>query len=171
MKFQGKPFTKGLSKKGAQGSLEYLIIIAGIVIIAAAVFFLTRGFFQTEKTGAADVMDSQTCIKLIDNKVHMQGEIRLVDDYESCLSRASIKAQNNSAPFTNWAVRFGTEIYFLMCPENETGSITIKDGLSRTMYQDSIQCAYGTVIGISDLLKNQDATITSQVNLTVAFVS
>ena len=42
-----EPFEKAREKKGAQGSLEYIIIIGGIIILAAATYFMLKGFSQT----------------------------------------------------------------------------------------------------------------------------
>ena len=162
----GKTFTK---RKGAQGSLEYLIIIAGIVIIAAGIFFLTRGFFLSEKESASGTMDTQSCIKMIDNSVQMMGTISVVDNYQDCLGSAEIKYTNSSAPFTDWQVRLGSEIYFLMCPEGESGNVLITKG-TNTIFEDYITCEYGRIVGLSDSQKNQWLNITSQVNITVAYV-
>ena len=40
---------KGGSKK-AQGSLEYIILIGGVIIIGAAAYFMLKGFMTTAKT-------------------------------------------------------------------------------------------------------------------------
>jgi uncharacterized protein (UPF0333 family) len=36
--------------KRAQGSLEYIILIGGVIIIGAAAYFMLRGFMSTAKT-------------------------------------------------------------------------------------------------------------------------
>jgi hypothetical protein len=52
-------FSKKVHQKGeAQGSLEYIIIIGGIIIIAAATYFMLRGFSQTSKTTTNDTIGS-----------------------------------------------------------------------------------------------------------------
>lgn len=37
-------------KKTAQGSLEYIILIGGVIIIGAAAYFMLKGFMTTAKT-------------------------------------------------------------------------------------------------------------------------
>jgi uncharacterized protein (UPF0333 family) len=36
-------------RRKAQGSLEYIILIAGVVIVAAASYFLMKGFLESSK--------------------------------------------------------------------------------------------------------------------------
>jgi len=56
---KGKSCTK---RQAAQGSLEYIIIIGGIIILAAASYFMLRGFTETTRgdtTGKIEIIGNE----------------------------------------------------------------------------------------------------------------
>jgi hypothetical protein len=156
-------------RKG-QGSLEYLILIAGIVVIAAAIFFLTRGFYITEKEAAAPTLDLTSCLSTL-GKVELTKAPIILKDFEGCIAHVTLLVQNNSAPFTDWYFEFDTLDYIIMCPEGENGTIKVEtvDGL-KVFFNQFYTCEYGTVIGFAQLLRNKDINFTSEVNLTIASI-
>ena len=45
-------------REASQGSLEYIIIIGGIIILAAASYFMLRGFSQSSGAGAKESIET-----------------------------------------------------------------------------------------------------------------
>lgn len=154
----------------AQGSLEYLILIAGIVVIAAAIFFLTRGFYTSEKEAATPTLDLTSCLSTL-GKVELTHAPIILNNFEGCMAHLTLLASNSSAPLTDWQYSFGTYDYLIFCPEGENGTVRVESDNGLTIYfNQEFTCEYGRVIGFAQLLRNKDINFTSDVNLSIASI-
>jgi hypothetical protein len=156
-------------RKG-QGSLEYLILIAGIVVIAAAIFFLTRGFYTTEKEAAAPTLDLTSCLSTL-GRVELTNAPLILKDFEGCLTHVTMIGSNDSAPFTDWHYEFNTFDYLMLCPDGENGTLKVEsdDGL-KVYFNQHFTCEYGTVLAFAQLLRHKDINISSDVNISIVSI-